>query len=75
MAAIKRATAMLNSPLDDPGILLQILNILGPGHHLLISAVSKAWRESYKMVDSVHIESFNDKRAPRLTITWRTSAV
>jgi hypothetical protein len=45
----------VNTPLDDTGILLHVLNILGPGHHLFISAVSKAWREGYKRVASVQV--------------------
>jgi hypothetical protein len=43
------------SPLENAGILLHVLSILGPGHHLFISAVSKAWRESYKRVGSVQM--------------------
>jgi hypothetical protein len=43
------------SPLDDAGILLQVLNILGPGQHIFISAVSNLWRESYEKVDSVQM--------------------
>jgi hypothetical protein len=43
------------SPLDDAGILLHVLSTLGPGHHLFISPVSKAWRESYERVASVQI--------------------
>jgi hypothetical protein len=42
-------------PLDASDILLRALNILGPGQHLFISAVSKAWRESYKGVASVQM--------------------
>eukprot|EP00953_Heterococcus_sp_UTEX-ZZ885_P006839 4174-Heterococcus_DN1.PRE.1 len=49
----KRAVIGVASPLDNAGILLHMLSILGPGHHLFISAVSKTWRESYKRVDSV----------------------
>jgi hypothetical protein len=45
----------VTSLLDDAGILLHMLNILGPGQHLFISAVSKAWRESYQRVASVQI--------------------
>jgi hypothetical protein len=55
MASIKRAFVGVVSPLEDAGILLHVLNILGPGHHLFISAVSKAWRETYKRVASVQI--------------------
>jgi hypothetical protein len=32
-----------------------MLNILGPGQHLFISAVSKAWRESYARVASIQM--------------------
>eukprot|EP00953_Heterococcus_sp_UTEX-ZZ885_P023241 12785-Heterococcus_DN1.PRE.1 len=45
----------VTSPLENTGILLHILSILGPGHHLYISAVNKAWRESYKRLASVQV--------------------
>jgi hypothetical protein len=45
------------SPLENAGILLHVLNILGPGQHLFISAVSKAWRDSYERVDDVQMAS------------------
>jgi Ankyrin repeats (3 copies) len=32
-----------------------MLNFLGPGQHLFISAVSKAWKESYTRVDSAKV--------------------
>jgi hypothetical protein len=50
---VNESTTDAISPLEDAGILLHVLNILGPGHHLFISAVSKAWREIYERVDSV----------------------
>jgi hypothetical protein len=53
MSVSKRAVIGAASPLEHPGILLHVLNILGPGHHLFISAVSKAWRESYERIASV----------------------
>jgi hypothetical protein len=53
MSSIKRGAASPTSPLEDAGILLHVLQILGPGQHLLISAVSKAWREQYKRVADV----------------------
>jgi hypothetical protein len=37
------------SPLEDAGILLHMLNILGPGH-LFIAAVSRAWKERWLLV-------------------------
>jgi hypothetical protein len=43
------------SPLNDASILLHVLNILGPGQHFFISAVSKAWKESYARVDGVQM--------------------
>ena len=43
------------SPLENAGILLHVLNILGPGQHLFISAVSKAWKESYQRLGSVQM--------------------
>jgi hypothetical protein len=55
MSLSKRAVSSATSPLEDASILLHVLNILGPGHHLFISAVSKAWRETYKRVASVQV--------------------
>eukprot|EP00953_Heterococcus_sp_UTEX-ZZ885_P009893 5794-Heterococcus_DN1.PRE.1 len=55
----KRTVMSASSPLDDAGILLHILNILGPGHHLFISAVSKAWREGYEKVASVRMSGLH----------------
>eukprot|EP00953_Heterococcus_sp_UTEX-ZZ885_P007149 4348-Heterococcus_DN1.PRE.2 len=43
------------SPLDNAGILLHVFDILGPGHHLFVSAVSKAWRDTYKKIASVQV--------------------
>jgi hypothetical protein len=64
------------SPLENAGILLHVLDILGPGHHLFISAVSKAWRESYKRVAAVQmlglIYDYNRKAAP-LAINSQTT--
>jgi hypothetical protein len=51
----KRAAIDDASPLDDAGILFNVLSTIGPGHHLFISAVSKAWRESYERVASVQV--------------------
>eukprot|EP00953_Heterococcus_sp_UTEX-ZZ885_P026479 14293-Heterococcus_DN1.PRE.1 len=48
MSSTMRAATSTACTLQDAGILLHVLNILGPGHHLFISAVSKAWRESCK---------------------------
>jgi hypothetical protein len=42
MSSEKRAEVSRTCPLDDVVILLHVLNMLGPGHHLFISAVSKA---------------------------------
>jgi hypothetical protein len=49
----KRVLTSPASPLEDAGILLHVLQTLGPGQHLLISAVSKAWKEQYKRVADV----------------------
>jgi hypothetical protein len=56
----KRATMTATTPLDDAGILLHIFNILGPGHHLFVSAVSTPWRESYKNVASAKLTGLFD---------------
>jgi hypothetical protein len=60
MSSSKRVVAGSSCPLDDAGIFLHMLNNLGPGHHLFISAVSKAWRESYKRVASVQMAGLVD---------------
>jgi hypothetical protein len=60
------------SPLDDAGILLHVLNILGPGQRLFISGVSKAWKKSYESVASVQmagLHNFHSTRALLWTIT------
>jgi Ankyrin repeats (3 copies) len=72
MSSNKRAVASATSPVDDSGILLQVLTFLGPGHHLFISAVSKAWRESYKRVASVQmaaVTEYDYQEAVSKTIT------
>jgi Ankyrin repeats (3 copies) len=56
MPAIVYAEACAASPLENAGILLHVLNILGPGHHLFVLAVSKAWRVIYERVDSVEVD-------------------
>jgi hypothetical protein len=55
MSAAKRVVMGAATPLDHAGILLHVLNILGPGRHMFISAVSKAWQESYKRSGSAQI--------------------
>jgi hypothetical protein len=60
MSSSKRAATTFHSPLDDAGILLHVLNILGPGQHLLVSAVSKAWRDSYTRVASVQMAGITE---------------
>jgi hypothetical protein len=55
----KRVSVGVVSPLDTAGILLHMLNILGPGHHLFVSAVSKAWRDSYVKVPSAQMAGLN----------------
>jgi hypothetical protein len=64
------------SPLDDAGILRHVLNNLGPGHHLFISAVSKAWRETYERISSIQMAGFEedfDDEAVLHTITPKTT--
>jgi hypothetical protein len=55
MLSSKSTAVGAASPLEDAGILLHVLSILGPGQHLFISAVSRAWRESYERVASVQM--------------------
>jgi hypothetical protein len=57
MPTTKLAEIGAAAPLDDAGILLHVLNNLGPG--LFISAVSKAWRDSYVKVASVQMAGLN----------------
>jgi hypothetical protein len=63
-------------PSYDAGILLHVLNTLGPGQHLFISAVSKAWKESYERVASVQMAGVThsyDNPAQSCTITPQTT--
>jgi hypothetical protein len=72
MSSVKRAFVRAASPLEHSGILLHVLTTLGPGHHLFISAVSKAWRESYKRVASVQmaaVTEYDYQEAVSKTIT------
>jgi hypothetical protein len=72
----KRAVVSSAPPLKDPSILLHILSILGPGQHLFISAVSRAWRESYERVGSVQMAGINHQytnQAVLHTITSKTT--
>jgi hypothetical protein len=55
MSVAEQVVIGATSPLEDAGILLHVLDILGPGHHLFISAVSTAWREGYGRIDSVQV--------------------
>jgi hypothetical protein len=76
-SSVKRAVNNA-CPLEDAGILLHILKILGPGQHLFISAVSKAWAESYQNVASVQIAglTYGDPQAAvgqTSTITSKTT--
>jgi hypothetical protein len=73
MSAVKRAVTKGTSPLDDAGILLHILSILGPGHHLFISAVSRAWKECYESVasgegaDPIYDYYYDEEAVPPIT--------
>jgi hypothetical protein len=72
MSSNKRSMGGNISPLDDSGILLHVLNILGAGQHLFISAVCKAWKESYESVASVQmagLHDFHSSLAYQCTIT------
>jgi hypothetical protein len=55
MSSNKRTEVGEASPLNNAGILHHMLNILGPGHNLFISAVSKPWRSSYRRVSCMQI--------------------
>jgi hypothetical protein len=59
VSSTKRVATCDASPLDNAGILLHVFNILVPGHYLFISAVSKAWRDSYGRVASVRMAGLN----------------
>jgi hypothetical protein len=60
MPSSKRTAVGAASPLEDAGILLHILSIVGPGQHLFISAVSRAWRESYSRAGSVQMPGITE---------------
>jgi hypothetical protein len=51
------------------------LSILGPGHHLFISAVSRAWRETYRKVANVQMTGVGHRNEERVlrTITPQTT--
>jgi hypothetical protein len=70
MSSEKRAEVSRKCHLDDVVILLHVLNMLGPGHHLFISAVSKAWKESYETVASVQMAGLTDDYDAAAT-NWR----
>eukprot|EP00953_Heterococcus_sp_UTEX-ZZ885_P031703 16610-Heterococcus_DN1.PRE.7 len=57
----KRTAVGAAAPLEDAGTLLNILSILGPGQHLFISAVSRAWRESYSRVGTVQMPGITEE--------------
>jgi hypothetical protein len=76
MTSAKRAVVDAVCPLQDAGILLHMMNILGPGQHLFISAVSKAWRDSYAKVADVKMYSwsiFYDEGTVQRIITSKTT--
>jgi hypothetical protein len=76
MSSSKRADVGAASSLDNAGILLHVLSILGPGHHLFISGVSKAWRESYERVANIEMAIptlYYSARAVTRLITSKTT--
>jgi hypothetical protein len=76
MSCSKRGAASPTSSLEDAGILLHVLQILGPGQHLLISAVSKAWRDIYARVPEVTMAQLThsyDEQAFPCTIDSQTT--
>jgi hypothetical protein len=76
MSPSKRGNIGVASPLEDVGVLLHVLSILGPGQHLFVSAVSKAWRESYEKVGNVKMANLiyrHDEAARLRTITAKTT--
>jgi hypothetical protein len=62
VSSTKRVATDVASPLDDPGFLLHVLDILGPGHHLFHLSceqnLERKLRESWQRADSwEHIRS------------------
>jgi hypothetical protein len=47
----KRSAAKSSAPLLDSAVLQIVLSYVGPGHHLFVPLVSKAWLELYEAVD------------------------
>jgi hypothetical protein len=77
MLSNKRVMADAISPLEDAGILLHVLSILGPGQHLFISAVSRAWRGSYQRLATVQMAELTydyDDQAALHPISSQTTA-
>jgi hypothetical protein len=63
------------NPLSEGGVLQRVLGYVGPGHWLMVSLVSKTWRESYLQVPEQQITGFNSTLAatcvmcvPRMTL-------
>jgi Ankyrin repeats (many copies) len=76
MSSSARAMVGTASPLEHAGVLMHVLNILGPGHHLFISAVNKAWRDSYEMIAAVKMAGVTtcyDDKPHLLTIASHTT--
>jgi hypothetical protein len=48
-----------SSPLSEAGVLQRVLGYVGPGYWLLMSLVSKGWRESYLQVPEQQIIEHN----------------
>jgi hypothetical protein len=49
------AAAAMTPVLQQAGLLQHVLDILGPGHHLFVSAVSHLWQDCYSKVAAVEI--------------------
>jgi hypothetical protein len=45
-----------SNPLRQAGVLQRVLDYVGPGHWLFVSAVSKLWKDLYERVESRRME-------------------
>jgi hypothetical protein len=55
MSAKKRAGIHIRNPLNDAGILKQVLGFVGPGHWLFVAEVSKLWQQIYKAIAAAYL--------------------
>jgi hypothetical protein len=48
----KRRAAEISNPLNNSGVLQNVLSYVGAGHHLFVALVNKDWREMHRSLES-----------------------